>query len=58
MLLRSYDDVVLLHDATDDNMKGSCTRVVADDTGEGSGSELFWMVAFLKTGMISVVLQS
>ena len=58
MLLRSYDDDVWLHDATDDNMQGSCTRLVTDDTGEGNWSELFWMVAFLKTGMISVVLQS
>ena len=31
---------------------------VADDTDEGNWLELFWMVAFLKTGVISVVLQS
>ena len=49
MLFRSYDDV-LPHDATDDNMW--------DDTGEGNWLEPFWMVAFLKTGVISVVLQS
>ena len=32
--------------------------LVADDTGEGNWLEPFWMVAFLKTGVISVVLQS
>ena len=32
--------------------------LVADDTCEGNWSEWFWMVAFLKTGVISVVLQS
>ena len=32
--------------------------LVADDTCEGNWLELFWMVAFLKTGVISVVLQS
>ena len=32
--------------------------LVADDTCEGNWSEPFWMVAFLKTGVISVVLQS
>ena len=31
---------------------------LADDTGEGNWLEPFWMVAFLKTGGISVVLQS
>ena len=32
--------------------------LVADDTCEGSWSEPFWMVPFLKTGVMSVVLQS
>ena len=32
--------------------------LVADDTGEENWLEPFWMVAFLKTGVISVVLQS
>ena len=32
--------------------------LVADDTVEGNWLEPFWMVAFLKTGVISVVLQS
>ena len=32
--------------------------LVADNTGEGNWLEPFWMVAFLKTGVISVVLQS
>ena len=32
--------------------------LVADDTGEGNWLEPFWMVAFLKTSVISVVLQS
>ena len=32
--------------------------LVADDTGEGNWLEPFWMVAFLKTGVISVVLHS
>ena len=32
--------------------------LVADDTCERNWSEPFWMVAFLKTGVISVVLQS
>ena len=32
--------------------------LVADDTGEGNWLEPFRMVAFLKTGVISVVLQS
>ena len=31
--------------------------LVADNTGEGNWLEPFWMVAFLKTGVISVVLQ-
>ena len=32
--------------------------LVAHNTGEGNWLEPFWMVAFLKTGVISVVLQS
>ena len=32
--------------------------LVADNIGEGNWLEPFWMVAFLKTGVISVVLQS
>ena len=32
--------------------------LVADDTGEGNWLEPFWILAFLKTGVISVVLQS
>ena len=35
-----------------------CENLVAGDTGEGNWLEPFRTVAFLKTGVISVVLQS